>query len=248
MRVCEKGCHRLDGGTHVYERDACACSTGKCGKCTLECYPEALELAGRTVTVEEVIAEVVKDELFYQTSGGGMTVSGGEPMMQFEFTRELLSAAKEVAGPPGLHTCVETSGFSTFARFAEILPYVDLFLYDVKETDPELHEESTGVPNRTIIENVLALDRAGAGLILRYPIIPGLNDREAHFEGIADLADRMDHVREIHILPYHALGTSKSRRLGKTPPLSDTQMPEEAQVQHWVAAVQELTRVPVRKD
>lgn len=240
VQVCEEGCHYFEDNTHIYERDRCIC----CGKCTLECESKTLELVGKTMTIGEVIAEVVKDEIFYQNSGGGMTVSGGEPMMQFGFTLELLKAAKQAR----LHTCIETAGFGSAAHFAEILPYADLFLYDIKETDSELHKKYTGVPNRTIIENALTLDQAGANLILRCPIIPGLNDREAHFKQIAELANRMRHVTEIHVLPYHPMGTSKNRRLGKVPSLNDMRMPEEAQTQQWISAIQKFTGVKVRKE
>jgi len=238
VQACAKGCHSIEGGTHVYSRGGCV----RCGKCTRECYPRALELVGKIMTVEEVLAEVMKDAAFYRNSGGGMTVSGGEPMQQLEFTQELLATAKEA----GMHTCIETSGFGAWTRFEEIRPYVDLFLYDIKETDPELHKEFTGVPNQAILENAMALDRAGAAIILRCPIIPKLNDRVAHFLQIAGLANRMQHLSEIHVLPYHPLGASKGRRLGKAPALGDTPMPGETQAQLWASAIQAFTTVKVR--
>jgi len=162
-------------------------------------------------------------------------------MQQFEFTLELLQAAKTA----GLHTCLETSGCSTLERFMQVLPYVDLFYFDFKEADAELHRQYTGVSNQGIIENLLALDQAGASLVLRCPIIPGLNDREAHLQGIASLANRLRHVQTVHILPYHPLGTSKNQRLGKEVPLPGIAMPDEAQVKAWVSTVQGLTGVQV---
>lgn len=238
--TCQHGGHHFVDGVHIYDRSECI----RCGECTLECYSRALEVAGKSMTVAEVLAEVLKDRLFYQTSTGGITLSGGEPMMQFEFTRDLLQAAHLA----GLHNCIETSGCSSRGRYAEILPYVDLFLYDIKETDLERHREYTGIANDIVIANLIALDQAGASTILRCPIIPGLNDRPEHFQGIAELANRLKNVKEINLLPYHPLGTSKSQRLGKDLPLSGIGMPSDTQAQEWLVQVQSYTRVIVRKD
>jgi pyruvate formate lyase activating enzyme len=238
-QTCVRGNHHFEDGTHVFERANCI----RCGDCTLECYTKALELSGRRLSVAVVLDEVLRDRDFYRTSGGGLTISGGEPMQQFEFTSALLRAAKQAE----LHNCLETCGCSSWARYAEILPYVDLFLYDVKETDLALHRQYTGVSNQGIIENLLALDRAGAALTLRCPIIPGSNDRPDHLRGIALLAEQLTRLVEIHVLPYHVLGLSKSERLGKTPPLHDIPTPEAAQVRGWVEAIQEHTSAVVRK-
>jgi pyruvate formate lyase activating enzyme len=239
VEACARGCHRFEDDIHVLDRDRCVC----CGDCRLDCYAQALELVGKTMTVEEVLAEVLKDRPFYTKSGGGVTLSGGEPMQQFEFARALLVAAKRA----GLSTCIETSGMSTAERFVALIPSVDLFLYDIKETDPEVHRQCTGAENRAIVENLRSLDRAGALLILRCPIIPGLNDRDTHFQQIAELAGSLTHVKEIHVLPYHALGTAKSRRLGKMPPLAETPMPDELQTRQWISSIQAHTGLPVRK-
>jgi len=238
--VCEHDGHHFINGIHVYDRSGCI----QCGECTLECYARALEVAGKEMTVQAVIDEVLKDRVFYQNSGGGMTLSGGEPMQQFEFTRELLRAAKQ----NNLHTCIETSGCSSWNRYAEIIPYVDIFLYDIKETNAELHLKYTGVSNQLLVDNLIKLDRAGSATMIRCPIIPGLNDRPEHFETIASIANRLEHVQEINILPYHPLGNSKSNRLGKEPILKDITMPSETQAQNWLGLVQANTRVIVRKD
>jgi pyruvate formate lyase activating enzyme len=195
------------------------------------------------VSVEEVMAEVVKDKTFYAKSGGGTTISGGEPMMQFEFTREFLKQAKEF----GLHTCIETSGAGAAAQFAEISRHVDIFLYDIKATDPKLHEQLTGVSRTRIVENVMMLDEMGANIILRCPIVPNLNDGREHFEGIARLGNQLKHIVEIHVLPYNVLGISKSRRLGKDATYDETEMPNDKQTEQWLSAIEESTRVKVRK-
>lgn len=206
VATCPNNAHRLVDGQHLIERTLCQV----CGACTVECYSGALELVGRDATVEEVLAEVMRDEPFYQTSGGGMTLSGGEPMLQFEFTLALLEAAKA----NGLHCCIETCGYAPLAQYERILPYVDLFLYDIKETDPERHRTYTGVPNTRIIENLRALHDQGAQISLRLPIIPGYNDRADHFGEVAALVGSLPGLREVEIMPYHPLGTSKVERMG----------------------------------
>ena len=238
--VCEQGGHAFRDGEHIFDRTNCI----RCGECTLECYANALELVGKEMEVAEVLAEVLKDQVFYQASGGGLTLSGGEPMQQFEFIRSLLEQAKRA----GLHTCIETSGCSTLNRYLAIQPLVDEFYFDVKETDPELHREFTGVGNTEILENLAALDAAGARITLRCPIIPGLNDRMDHFENIARLANQLRNITAVHILPYHNLGTSKSQRLGEEPRLTNIPRPEQRQVETWTAMVQAKTCIPVVSD
>jgi len=151
---CPRGLHKMVDEKHVLEREGCAV----CGKCAEACYAEALEVIGREASVEEVVEEVLRDKPFYETSGGGMTLSGGEPLLQIDFTEALLKRAKEL----GLHCCVETSGFGAFENLARIAPCVDLFLYDVKETDNERHIELTGVPNTTILANLRTLHDEGS--------------------------------------------------------------------------------------
>jgi glycyl-radical enzyme activating protein len=237
--ICPNGSHVFQDGIHVYQRDRC----DGCGQCTAQCYTEALEVAGKLTSAGQVLELVRKDIPFYRNSGGGMTLSGGEPMLQFDFARALLQSAHQ----EGIHTCIETSGCAPFAHYQEILPFVDLFLVDVKEIDPDRHRQYTGVSNAPLLENLLTLDRAGAATILRCPLIPGLNDRAEHFQGIAALAEKLRHVVEVNVLPYHELGTSKNQRLGKIPALNPTSMPEPAQAQAWVDEIQKLTRVTVKR-
>jgi glycyl-radical enzyme activating protein len=238
QETCPRGNHQFQDGMHIYHRDNC---TG-CGQCTEQCYSEALEVVGRPASVDEVIDKVIKDLPFYSNSGGGMTLSGGEPMQQFEFTRALLREARQ----RGIHTCIETSGCAPFSHYREIVPLVDLFLFDIKETDPARHVQYTGVSNQLILQNLSGLDQAGANIILRCPIIPGLNDRLEHFQAVAALAGTMQHVLEIHVLPYHPLGESKNSRLGKSPLLTGIAMPEAEQSAGWVQAVQQNSKIPVR--
>jgi pyruvate formate lyase activating enzyme len=205
-RVCPAGAHAIEAGRHVLQRDRCT----RCFRCTKECYSKSLEIVGSETTPAEVLAEVLKDRSFYEQSGGGLTVSGGEPLAQFEFTHALLKAAKA----QNLHTCLETCGLAPGDWFRELLPLVDLFLYDWKETDPEKHRQFTGQPNHQILENLHRLDAAGARIILRCPLINGCNLRDDHLEGIARLSRELSHCEAVQIMAYHRLGVSKRERLG----------------------------------
>ena len=206
LRACRQAAHKIIDGVHHLDRDACEA----CGKCTEECYAGALELVGREVTVGEALDEVLRDRPFYETSGGGMTLSGGEPTMQIEFSAALLEAAKEA----GLHCCVETCGHCSYDRLDRIRPMVDLFLYDYKATNDERHRELTGVSNKLIIENLRKLHDSGSAIVLRCPIIPGTNDGDEHFEGIAALAAELTDLGGVELMPYNPLGESKVDRMG----------------------------------
>ena len=193
-------------GEHVLDRAACTV----CGACARECHAGVLEIVGQERTVEEVLAEVLSDRAFYEASGGGLTLSGGEPMMQPAFTTELLAAAKA----EGLHCCVETSGYCDAGPLERLRGMVDLFLYDIKETDAERHRQMTGVSNERILENLRRLHDAGAEILLRCPIVPGVNDRADHFHALARLTDELPRLQGAEIVPYHRLGEGKLVRLG----------------------------------
>ena len=238
VQICSNNCHILDG-THTYNRESCI----KCGKCAEACMPSALEAVGEEKTVSEVIAEVMKDKAFYDNSGGGITLSGGEPMMQFDFTCELLKASKE----NGLHTCIETCGYAKPEQYKKIADMVDIFLFDYKETDSALHKEYTGVDNKLILENLRMLDDLGSNIILRCPIIPTMNDRDEHLCGIADMANSLKNVSEINIEPYHPLGSGKSDMLGKNYALKDLKFPEDKTIEEWIKFIADKTDVPVKK-
>jgi len=238
FRICPHACHVMKGGKHEFNRELCA----QCGLCAKECYAQALEAVGKSMTVAEVMEEVAKDRPFYQTSGGGLTLSGGEPMMQPEFTAALLRAAKKEK----INTALETCGYAPFDLYAALLDDVDLFLYDYKETDPELHKKFTGVDNALILENLITVDKREKKIILRCPIVPGLNDRVDHFAGIAATANRLKNIVEIQILPYHPLGESKSARLGKEYTLAGKPFAEKAAAQKWIKAIQEKTMISVK--
>ena len=191
----------------------------------------------------EVLDEVKRDIPFYENSGGGMTLSGGEALIQGAFALELLSGAKQ----EGIHTAVETCGFVGKAVWERALMYTDLYLFDCKETNPELHLKYTGAPLLPILENLRLLDERGKRIILRCPIIPTINDREDHFTEIAALANRFSSIEEIVVLPYHTLGVSKYERLRLAYTLSEISPPTEEEILSWIETISAHTETPVKK-
>lgn len=239
VRRCPNELHSFsEDGLHRIDRVSCTA----CGICAEGCAG-ALEIVGREASVEEILAEVEKDRRFYENSGGGLTVSGGEPLMQPAFTLALLREAKA----RGLHTCLETCGFAPWEKIEALIPYVDLFLWDVKETDDALHREFTGVSCEPILQNLRRLSDAGGKIVLRCPLIPGYNDRPQHLTAIGALAEELDGVLRVDIEPYHPLGKSKSESLGKTYAPGDLSFPEKETVQGWIDAVASVTRKPTAK-
>ena len=202
-----------------------------CGRCELYCPADARKICGKEYTTDEVLKEIVKDKPFYENSGGGVTLSGGEPLAQYDFSLELLKKAKE----NGIHTAIETCGYAEKSKILEIAKYVDLFLFDCKETDPELHKKYTGVDNKIILDNLKALSNAGSKIILRCPIIPGFNDRAEHFKGISETAEKFIGIEHIEIEPFHPLGESKYSALGRE--TADIPVPSGKTVDKWIKQI-----------
>lgn len=234
-QICPAGCHTLDNSQHIFLRDNC---TG-CGLCTAACPAHALETAGKRMTVDEILIEVLRDAFFYGTSGGGLTISGGEPMFQPAFAQALAQQAKE----HGLHVCLETSGFCRTEDILSIASWVDLFLFDYKMTGNEAHRRSTGADQELILRNLLALDQHGARIILRCPMIPERNITKEHLEGIVHTARQLNNLQEIHLEPYHNIGLSKRERLGIDNPLPAIEPPEKAQLQAMAEEITERTGI-----
>ena len=193
-----------------------------------QCVYGALEPVGKWMTVTEVIDDVMKDLRFFKESDGGITVSGGEPMLQHEFTLALLKEAKK----RGIQTAMETSGFALLEQYKQVLPYVDEFLWDYKETDEIKHKEFTGVSNQRILENLDALYKDGANIILRCPIIPGLNDTEEHFRGIAQRSSQMKNLKGVELMPYHKFGVAKDTRIGRMEQ-KEYEVPSKNMKKYW---------------
>ena len=189
-----------------------------CGKCTLYCPVDARKVCGKEHTVDEVLKEVLKDKAFYETSGGGVTFSGGECMLQIDFLVEILKKCKE----NGIHTAVDTAGHIPFESFEKILPYTDLFLYDIKIFDSQKHKQYVGVGNELILENLKKLFERKAKLWIRIPIIPDVNDSIEEIQKIKDFLKTIGTPEKIELLPYHAMGENKYRAIGKEPQIFKT--------------------------
>ena len=181
-----------------------------CGRCTLFCPQEARELCGKTCTVDEVFLEILRDKEYYETSGGGVTFSGGECMLQPAFLTELLRKCKE----NGIHTAVDTAGNVPWEAFEKVIPYTNLFLYDVKCISEERHISGTGISNRLILDNLRRLSDVFPGQIyIRIPVVPGFNDNVEEMEKVRYFLTDISYSK-IELLPYHRLGEHKYAALG----------------------------------
>lgn len=176
-----------------------------CGKCTFYCPHDAREICGKEYTVDEIICEILKDKAFYDNSGGGVTFSGGECMLQIDFLEEALKACKE----NGIHTAVDTAGHVSFEHFERILPYTDLFLYDIKCYDSEKHKKYTGVSNELIFSNLKKLLQTDKTIWVRIPVIPTVNDTVEEILGIKELIFSFGSPERVELLPYHTMGEHK---------------------------------------
>ena len=215
--LCKNHAVQRMNGSFVTIRDACA----ECGDCIEVCNAEAREIAGKELTVQEVMREIEKDIVFYSQSGGGASFSGGEPLLQHEFLMELLQECKK----KNLHTVVDTTGLTSPEILERVSRFVDLFLFDLKTLDDAKHIEFTGVSNSQILENLKHLADLGKEVIVRIPVIPGVNDDPAEIRASGSFVSSLGNVREIHLLPYHTTGLEKYRRLGMEYEMHDTLPP-----------------------
>jgi pyruvate formate lyase activating enzyme len=206
VEACPNHAITILEGIPTLLRNACKLS----GMCIRACQTKAREMAGKKVKVSEVMAEIEKDTVFYDESGGGVTFSGGEPFMQPAFLQSLLEACSERK----IHTAVETCGFMESETLLNSGSYVDLYLYDLKVIDNETHRRFTGSSNEIILKNLRDLSQVHDQIIIRFPLIPGVNDDEANVLRLGELVSSLGSVREIDVLPYHDLGIEKYKRLG----------------------------------
>jgi len=200
--ACEYGAHKLENGAHILDRGRCRVCLG----CAKECYAEALVPVYTEMTVGELEKALLTDVEYFRQSGGGVTFSGGEPMLQVNFLLDILKACKN----HGIHTAVDTAGAVPFADFEKILPYCDLFLYDVKAFDCETHKKLTGAPNTLILENLAKLSKI-SDVTVRIPVVAGANTGE--MAGIAEFLSGLG-IQNYEFMPYHKLGAGKYRSLG----------------------------------
>ncbi len=226
LPVCPRSALSIAAGKAVLDRARC----NACGRCAALCDTRALEIVGRDASVDEIIEVVLRDRDYYQASGGGITLSGGEPLAQSEFAESLLYAART----EGLHCCVETSGQADWDALETLRPLVDLWLYDCKETDLALHGRFTSVGNERILANLQRLHDAGAAIVLRCPMIPGHNARQGHLDGIVALSKKLPKLARVELLPYYDLWRTKLRRFGLSSRLPESvKPPATATVKSW---------------
>ncbi len=237
VQVCPQKCHSIVDGRHILDRAQCIA----CGKCASNCPGEALEAVGMPMSVKDVMDSVLTDKVFYDNSNGGITLSGGEPLAHFEFTKALLEAAKNA----GIHTCIETCGYAAQEKIRALLPCVDLWLWDVKSS-PDAHRQLTGVESVLILENLRMIDEAGAKIWLRCPLVPGINDSNEHLQHIADLANSLKGCQRIDIEPYHPLGEGKTFKLGRENTFHAEQ-PSASKVLEYYDFMKARTDIPIYK-
>jgi pyruvate formate lyase activating enzyme len=228
FEVCPEAALTADeAGKAILDRGRCTV----CGKCGPLCQAQALEIVGREATVDEVLGVVLRDRAYYEASGGGITLSGGEPLFQPLFAESLLDTARS----RGLHCCVETSAYALWGTLRRLMPMVDLWLFDYKETDPVLHQQYIGKPLHPILDNLERLHAAGASILLRCPLIPQHNARREHLDGIVHLTRRLPRLQGVEILPYYDLWRAKLARFGLASELPPSVRPPDREtVQSWV--------------
>ena len=219
LAVCPAGAISRNDGVTLIDLKKC----DLCGDCLANCYSQGLELAGRMMTVNEVLAEIERDVIFYDQSGGGATFSGGEPLLQHDFLKALLQAC----GERGIHTALDTSGYASWQALDDLRAYVGLFLYDLKLMDDAQHRNYTGVPNKLILKNLQRLSDHGQRIIVRVPIIPGINDHADNLRQTGKFLAGLSSLERVDLLPYHKIGLGKYTSLQKVYKLNEIQPPSQ---------------------
>jgi pyruvate formate lyase activating enzyme len=210
----------MNGPEHVFLRERCTMCGGTGARCVSACTSTALVAVGRSIDVEEAVAEVLRDAPFYASSGGGVTLSGGEPLLQKDFARALLSRCRDA----GVHTAVETAGFYPWELLEGILPVTRLLLMDIKHMDPVKHAKTTGADNALILENVRRAAATDIPLVVRVPVIPGVNDTAAEIAAIRDFTLGLEDLRvggaplSLELMTFNRLASGKYRSFGADDP------------------------------
>jgi pyruvate formate lyase activating enzyme len=193
-----------------------------CGKCVPACIPEALVMMGKEKTASEIVDIVIRDLPFYTRSGGGVTLSGGEPLAQPVFSAEILRLCKVA----GIQTAIQTCGYAAQADIDKVLPNLDLVIFDLKHMDPAAHQTLTGKSNQLILENLKYFNSQEKEIVIQIPLIPGMNDSEENLTASFQLAKSLSSVSGVSLLAYHALGRSKYARIGRSYEIADLQQPD----------------------
>lgn len=207
-KVCERGVHEFVDSMHIVYRNRC----NACGRCIEVCPTKAVEICGKTMLVKEVLEIVIRDKTFYDVSNGGITISGGEPLIQKKFTLDLLCGAKS----SGINTILDTNGNWNWDDVEEMLPCIDGFRYDLKTMDCDIHKFYTGVSNKLILENLKRLSKTEKDIVVTIPLIKGINDSDEDIKSTVSFLKTLSKVPKVEVLSYHSLYTSKSKKLGKS--------------------------------
>ena len=213
FQVCPMGAIEYVNDGICINRNLC----NDCGKCSEVCSTEAVKVLGKPMTVQELLAEVKKDEVIYKHSRGGVTISGGEPLLDIEFNKTLLRSFKEENINIGIDTC----GHVPRSNIEEIMSYIDFFLWDIKHMDPRKHLELTGVSNKLILSNLCFVSERNIPLYIRMPVIPSYNDSEENIRATCDFVRRLTSVIEVNIIPLHHLGKARYTSLNRPYPIAD---------------------------
>ena len=207
LRLCPKGAHTMgDSQEHYFDRSLCSA----CGLCVRECFSEALLISGREESLEEVLRQALDDKPYYEESKGGVTLSGGEPVLQGDFCEALLQSLKS----EGLHTALQTAGFYSFDKLKRLLPYLDLVMYDIKGLSQEIYDHHIQGDLKAALVNLKLLDQYGTPIIVRTPCVKGVNDTPQEIESIAQRLSTLKHLNHYSLLPYHGLAKIKYDILG----------------------------------
>ncbi|MFO7447495.1 MAG: glycyl-radical enzyme activating protein [Ignavibacteriaceae bacterium] len=226
LTACLNGAHKEFNGKHYVDWNLCDTK----GKCVEVCSSNALQIVGSEKSIKEIVNEVKKDIKYYKRTDGGVTISGGEPLSQFAFTKELLIELKK----NGINTCLDTCGFARQEHYKEILDYTDIFLFDYKLTGNNEHKKYTNVENKLILSNLDFLYSSGANIILRCPMVPGINDNSEHLNGIKNLMYKYPDLKGVELMPYHNMGRDKSERIGRDYELKNLAAADDETKHSWV--------------
>ncbi len=232
INVCPENCIYIDRGK--VKIDFLACNS--CGKCLDYCAQGALKIIGEEMDSDSIIHIVEKDIPYYQTSGGGLTLSGGDALFQFHFALDIMKKAKEKK----IDICLETEGFGSIEQFKTILPFVNRFYFDYKITNSGDHKKYTGHDNNIVLTNLDFICNQKTVVTLRCPVIPGINDNYKHFKAITELSNKYKNIIDVQIMPYHDYGRRKFFNIGRIPYDISGQTVKQEKAQEWIKTLQNM--------
>lgn len=222
VEVCPNEAHIFSKGNHLFDRSKCTA----CGKCVEACLTEALEYYGQKISVNEAVAAILEDKVFYDNSNGGATFSGGEPLLQAEFCAEVFKILQK----EDIHCAIDTSGAVKWGDFETVLPYTDLFLYDLKHIDEERHLQHVGSSNRLILENLERLSTCNIPIEIRIPIIPDFNMDTGSINAIGEMLSQLSNIIAVRLLAYHDFARSKFKAIGRPDTMPEVTVPSDEQM------------------